>query len=248
MPCGWVATNPTGWTSMITHFPDVSTNGFAIQWTTGSDSSAANVAPGGIPGFQVYKFRHPRRSSGQFCLLPEYARKHVFRLFGSPIQRCGPSVRRSIRSRTSDDRAGTLHTTVGRLGKKASTPYSIGRETTSAVLEARRRCVPTKRWLSPRISRHTDSARASDRAVAGASAKAADLRAALAWSASFRGRRSLVDADCDPSLPAVLIAHGGSAAGPRSNAVPLDEERTAGFCHRTNGLRPSRWRRPNFSS
>ena len=33
-------TNPTGWTSIITHFPNINTNGFAIQWKTSTNAPA----------------------------------------------------------------------------------------------------------------------------------------------------------------------------------------------------------------
>ena len=44
-------TNPTGWKDTITHFPNISSNGFAIQWV--ENNSAAAIAPGSS---LVFKF------------------------------------------------------------------------------------------------------------------------------------------------------------------------------------------------
>jgi hypothetical protein len=63
-------TDPTGWTSMITHFPNVPTNGFAIQWTTGSDSSAANVAPGASLNFKFTSSDTPGALAGDSIFDP----------------------------------------------------------------------------------------------------------------------------------------------------------------------------------
>jgi hypothetical protein len=84
-----VATNPTGWTSMITHFPDVSTNGFAIQWTTGSDSSAANVAPGASLVFKFTSSDTPAELAGNSIFYPNTPVSTFFVYPGAPFSDAG---------------------------------------------------------------------------------------------------------------------------------------------------------------
>ena len=60
-------TSPAGWTGVITHVPNVPTNGFAIQWVAGSSSAfnpALAIAPGGSLTFGIRSVDTPEQVYG----------------------------------------------------------------------------------------------------------------------------------------------------------------------------------------
>jgi len=57
--------SPTGWTALVTHVPNVPTNGFAIQWTTGAAVSPNNVAIGGSKVFKFTSADTPAQIAGE---------------------------------------------------------------------------------------------------------------------------------------------------------------------------------------
>jgi hypothetical protein len=78
-------TNPTGWTSQITHFPNVPDNGFAIQWTTGSDSSPDNVAPGASLTFMFTSSDTPAQIGADSIFYPGTPVRTSFVYPGAPF-------------------------------------------------------------------------------------------------------------------------------------------------------------------
>jgi hypothetical protein len=64
------AESPSGWGAMITHFPNVPTNGFAIQWTTGAADSPDNVAIGGSKVFKFTSADTPSEIAGESVFFP----------------------------------------------------------------------------------------------------------------------------------------------------------------------------------
>jgi hypothetical protein len=56
--------SPTGWTAAITHFPDVDTNGFAIQWKTTDSPSAFDLTPGNSLDFKFSSADTPAQLAG----------------------------------------------------------------------------------------------------------------------------------------------------------------------------------------
>lgn len=62
--------SPAGWTAIVTHFPNVPTNGFAIQWTTGAVNSPNNVAIGGSAVFKFTSADTPAQLAGESPFFP----------------------------------------------------------------------------------------------------------------------------------------------------------------------------------
>jgi hypothetical protein len=62
--------SPAGWTGQVTHFPNVDTNGFAIQWTTGATDSPDNVAIGGSKVFTFTSADTPAQLAGESPFFP----------------------------------------------------------------------------------------------------------------------------------------------------------------------------------
>lgn len=62
--------SPSGWGALVTHFPNVPTNGFAIQWTTGAADSPDNVAIGGSKVFTFTSDDTPSQLAGESVFFP----------------------------------------------------------------------------------------------------------------------------------------------------------------------------------
>jgi hypothetical protein len=56
--------SPAGWTAAITHFPDIPTNGYAIQWKTLDSPSAFDLAPGNSLDFMFSSADTPAQLAG----------------------------------------------------------------------------------------------------------------------------------------------------------------------------------------
>jgi len=80
---------PAGWAEQVTHFPDVPTNGFAIQWTTGSTSSSANIAPGASLVFTFTSADTPAEISGDSVFFPGTPVETSFVYPGAPFSDAG---------------------------------------------------------------------------------------------------------------------------------------------------------------
>ena len=74
-------TNPTGWTSIITHFPNVNTNGFAIQWKTSTNA----LAPGDDLIFTFKSADTPAQLAGNSPFYPGTPVGTSFVYSGQPL-------------------------------------------------------------------------------------------------------------------------------------------------------------------
>jgi hypothetical protein len=78
-------TNPTGWTDVITH--GGSTDGFAIQWVSGSSSD--NVAIGGSQTFKFISADTPAQIAGFSQFYPTFPTATSFVYSGAPFSDSG---------------------------------------------------------------------------------------------------------------------------------------------------------------
>jgi hypothetical protein len=80
---------PTGWADQITHFPNVPTNGYAIQWTTGATDSPANIAPGASLQFMFTSADSPAALSSDSIFYPGTPVGTSFVYPGAPFSDAG---------------------------------------------------------------------------------------------------------------------------------------------------------------
>jgi MYXO-CTERM domain-containing protein len=84
-------TSPTGWTALLTHVPNVPTNGVAIQWTTGAADSPNNVAIGGSKVFKFTSADTPAEIAGESVFYPGTPVGLSFVYPGAPFSDAGHS-------------------------------------------------------------------------------------------------------------------------------------------------------------
>ena len=85
-------TNPVGWTSIITHFPNNNQNGYAIQWKT----PAAPLAPGNDLLFEFKSADSPAQLAGDSPFHPTTPVGTSFVYSGQPFQ--GDSLEFQVQS------------------------------------------------------------------------------------------------------------------------------------------------------
>lgn len=88
--------SPTGWTAAITHFPDVPTNGYAIQWKTLDSPSAFDLTPGNSLDFKFSSADAPAQLAGLSPFFPGVPVGRSVLYEGQPFQ--GASLTFEVRS------------------------------------------------------------------------------------------------------------------------------------------------------